>query len=611
MFKRLSFSLLFFIIFMEIVRPAAHSTGSFNYYSIENLRRMQEENAGLRARQEMPRQRHAPLMIAFDNCEIMLEAPSASSENILRRVSSDFCPVIVQNVTLFEAALRFLGTELVSALKEKYVVYDVRGAEIIVLVPHWYADAYGDDHGLNLGAFVDRTSSLADLSALQAWIEIKKKNQRAAKDSEELFEAGLRSVFLNKQSGKAPCWDIIFFGHGSAEHSICGFGREIFASILHYFNKELSVGCVYLLSCHVGGVNSHYLNEAINSWDDSLCYELILATTGDAVYTQSIYDSYKDFFLKAACISRQASDSLVLKDLMQSFLSKYSYVHPEHIPQMRTRASDTFAFSDDADSRIAVLGNNNEDSPCGRAIENIHIVLITDPNPVAGITLKTVFNDTHARMLDTTRLMLEASDQEKKTLALRNLVEVTRAVMREECMHQASLSSFIDLGSSTHQRYPTFIISLPQKELATPVCVKFSQIELVEEDCFLGVHKFFVDSFTSAYFVNERKICIDTLIGANDISFFCYLFKKENPGEFEESSGAFDTENHDLGPITLKNVCISLSRENVNIDFAWDNRRYQLGFAGGGMPRCDDQGIPTGQQCYFYSLERVYAEITE
>ncbi len=266
-----------------IMKPDAETGAQIppdNYYSSANLARLTTKGE----------KKHAPLAILIDQGPFYIETPDnkdhrSLTENFAHMLQTAFVPIIVSRSIVYNYFVLRDRSDFTKndnsftpqnnpVSFNKWHLYDVPDSQFFLFVPDHYLTYYKDSLGLNLNGLTDLSAKLptaGDYKTIIGYIKgyneappfsindlrtilttIKK--TASIPGSEQLTKAELKS------QDQLPIWDIILHGHGGPDEGpIGGLYASQIESLLDFFDKELPVGLLYILSCNAGGKNLNLL----------------------------------------------------------------------------------------------------------------------------------------------------------------------------------------------------------------------------------------------------------------------------------------------------------------------------------------------------------------
>lgn len=574
---------------------ASHLTApQYRYYSSHNLNRINKINTTLRkvkanivksystaTTEEQSaldlsglavkfRAKHAPLMIFSDPGNS--EKESHAFKIILHDVAlSSFNPVILFNYSLLQ---NFQGTRYnfdPSIFSRSYSLYDIPGSQFVILIPKWFLNLYGADHGLRLESFANKTSLLTDKDAFVAWLAEKEKQLHATKTTLiQNFVTDLEKVFVPLDY-PAPIWDIYVGGHGSPknqsyEGSIAGLPLSKFIELLKFFSMQVRTGTMFITSCSIGGVNARALNMQIDRLTQPLSFHLILVAVGDTVTSSgkpnrtgsSLLDDprmthlIENYFQNAALLEnlekyylrvhhqKTESDAAQLaqssfRNILESLIEKISFsmgsVHgSEYLPQFKLKGSKRFKTVKD-DPRFFIIDKK---------------------------TLQEDMNVPH-----TTHTVLFYEN------AMQNLILNPCTVSQSMLNFAYKINNAFE-GQLPKGMFPSWIV-MPQSDNIDDINnVYINHLTLKKNSYGAGIYAFLRDSFLTTLIESSVRIHIKTLSGIDDFSMLqstdhvlSYDFEIQQPTS---------SSSHSTDKITLENVIIdwNIPQDRLNVSFKRD-----------------------------------------
>lgn len=289
------------------VAPSSH------YYDPANLQHLNKINEGRIAAGLTPIAKHAPLMIYSDAYKdedsgfdsIVTIQNKTMQIELHDIINGEFYPLILVNYRLFSGLLYDFDMQ---KIKSVYHLFDIPDTQFVLLVPHWFSDAYQFDHGLNFEKFKNKSKLLTNHNALTYWLNNRKAAQidTSIEALHENFASDLAEVFAQQTadlSVHTPIWDIYFTGHGSpnATHpkpfvvseghtgAIGGMSSAYFIDALEFFATHVKIGVFYLISCYAGGVNANYISAEIDIRLPSCPFHFIIGSLGDSPYLMDFH----------------------------------------------------------------------------------------------------------------------------------------------------------------------------------------------------------------------------------------------------------------------------------------------------------------------------------
>lgn len=598
---------------------------SAHYYSSENLQRIVEQNAERAKNGEAPLDIHAPLVIFADPSDDEGEDDTENLAFILDiadLIRSPFNPIIVMSINSFKVLASQEKNALRRIIHEKYHVLTMRQGQHAVLVPHWYKAIFKGFYGFDMKISRELLSEMARDDWWDIWLLSKNivRNPSVAKRNDEFVE-DLKKIFIARRENQTPVWDICFMGHGSYKSKgddprtphIGGLTRPAFIKALEFFNTGIKTGVVFVDSCYVGGGNARFVEKIIGRWKKPLNFDVIFASVGEVILGTLASPEPKEggcdsqrcvilqtLFNDAAQLPWKKNDAAYkagIKQLMKSrfLLSRSQFTQSlyrsEVISQIRPRFGTRVKFLRDVDPSIALIDAKKSSADVVKpgvtdtilaAVKEIDTLKLTPIRIDDGYT-KIAFLK---KMIELDRVIVAAEkegDSEQATALTKQALGMAYQLPNYDllyCVYQVSLGRLIaDQALEQRiftQRYPELILVTHQKHIDVPMNLHIKNLVLVSDDSYVGIHKFFIESFLSTFFYSTRRIIIDSLTGPNDIALFCKLSKAEKPGKYTVSSGDFDAEMPVGDPITVTDVVIEVSYQSMSVSFIFNGARYQL-----------------------------------
>ncbi len=330
----LASSELFGIVVQEFHMPAD------SYYSAANLKKLNVEE----------KRKHAPIMILLDRRRLERPAraylPIALTLDLSASIKLAFYPIITSASLLHNYLIRNKNGQFGPPqpfTPNQWQIYDIEGTQFVLLVPNKFLTYYPFP---SVGLKPAREKSTLDKIFQQGedqlldWLSTEKlqakKTTFSVQDLEKIFMTP--KDVINPKS--LPIWDIYFSGHGEPTGRIIADLKPTeMQQTLSWFNENIQVGVLYLLSCYAGGKNINLLQfekNITNRYIKPLNYIMIVGSITDTpVILENPSKLLINFFDKAAKI---AGKGKTLNELLIAIntINRYSgSMHGMHnIPQV-------------------------------------------------------------------------------------------------------------------------------------------------------------------------------------------------------------------------------------------------------------------------------------
>lgn len=574
-------------------QSAGLQASDFRYYSKYNLDRINKKNRQLRKIKArivesysraappkktdleisgltvQPHKKHAPLMIFADPTNS--EKISAAFKIILHDVAhASFNPVILLNYSLLQ---NFQGTIYnfdPSIFAQSYKIYDIPDTQFVVLIPKWFLNLYGADHGLRLESFTNKTSLLNNKEALFAWLAEKEAQLHATEDQLiQNFVTDLEKVFVPQgMHYPAPIWDIYLGGHGkpqtgSLEGSIAGLPLSKCIEMLTFFSTQVTTGTMLIRSCSVGGVNARALNIQINRLDQPLLFHLILAAVGDTITSAG---------------TRNKTGSSLLKDprmtqLIENYFQNAAQLENLEKYYLRTRHKKTefdsiqlaqASFRNILDSLIEKISFSMGSTHGSEYLPQFKLK--------GSKRFKTVKDDPRFFIIDRKTLQEDMNVPNTTHTIILYEQEIQNLILNPYKASDSTLNSDYRIDNAFEGAFPTVMfqswIVMPQSENIDDINnVYINHLTLKKNSLGIGICAFLRDSFLTTLIENKVRIHINTLSGIDDFSMLqstdhvlSYDFEIQQP----ISSSKKSTDE-----VTLENVIIdwNIPQDTLNVSF--------------------------------------------
>lgn len=599
-----------------------------NYYSDANLARL--HTAGIR--------KHAPLILIIDQDDN--ENPDnmsfALTQDLAGILQTAFIPAIVSCSIVYNYFVRRdrngeddmpFGPEHNPVSFKAWRLYDIPHSQFFLFVPNHYGQHYKDTLSFNIQHLIDISEQLPiaeNYEHIQRYIESRQSappfsinDLRTVLAAIQPGNKGQLTKQEREQQGQRPIWDIILHGHGSYGNNIGGLSPDQIQKLLAFFNTELSVGTLYILSCDAGGENLNLLefDRTVNKEHilRSLDYILIVGSITDMpIYGfERTSEVYYRFYNNAAWLQdRGKSLDLLLYDLSIFYRHPFSLHGSSALPQVwlpQGLGFQTYQIND----KVQILGQvrvrAHEDEHRAIRLPNSTVVLllyvmsvdvplliwphIMDPADliisrgveVASRTLRwgNVPNIAELLKKSKTKFLVEGGLKKKIASALHHypaLVHMLTKLADVPTFEQIP-DGWYNIGSAINLIYPEFI-SMLRGDLTTQYIQKIElQPPVGKERELTGVLHFIRDAFFDmGDRATMKSFLLEELVGNNDISALLELhrlldrnIKEPYPLELKLRSA--------IGKrITLRKIYIMTKHDSAYIRFIYDNTAWEFSF---------------------------------